>query len=257
MRPIWSGSIQFGLVNIPVKLYSATESSELGLHMVDKKDLAPIRYKRVNENTGKEVDFKNIGRAYKYEDRFIVLDDQDFENASAKKSQVIEIESFVMENEIDSSYYETPYYLEPTKPGVHAYELFREALKKSQKVGVATFVLRDKEHLAILKPSEKVIVLNRIRFQQEIRSTAELNLPDIGEVKQNEMKIALLLIEQLTTTFDISKYKNTYSDQLMTVIKAKAKGAEAKPRKMKVVYTASDDLIDQLKKSLKTKKGAA
>lgn len=257
MKAMWSGSIEFGLVNIPVKLYSATEESEIKLHMLDKKDLANIRYQRVNANTGKEVEWKNIVRAYKYNDSYVVLDNKDFESASPKKSQVIEIDSFVMENEIETTYYEKPYYVEPTKAGTHAYELFREALKNSKKVGVATFVFHNKEHLAILKPEENVIVLNRIRFEQEIRNPAELNLPEKGNLKPKELEMALLLIDQLTTNFDIKKYKDTYTDELMKVIKAKAKGAVIAPFKMKVVHTASGDLIKQLEKSLAAKKRAA
>ncbi|MCU0289083.1 MAG: Ku protein [Acidobacteria bacterium] len=257
MKAMWSGSIEFGLVNIPVRLYSATEESELKLHMLDKKDLSTIRYKRVNANTGKEVDWKNIVRAYKYDGSYIVLEDKDFEAASAKKSQVIEIESFVMEKEIETTFYEKPYYLEPTKPGAHAYELFREALKNSQKVGVGTFVFHNKEHLAILKPSENVIILNRIRFQQEIRNPAELTLPVNENLKPKELEMALLLVDQLTTDFDVKKYKDTYTEALMKVIKAKAKGSVIKPVKMKVVHTASGDLIKQLEKSLAARKRAA
>ncbi|HLP57750.1 MAG TPA: Ku protein [Candidatus Deferrimicrobium sp.] len=257
MKAMWSGSIEFGLVNIPVRLYSATEESELKLHMLDKKDMANIRYKRVNANTGKEVEWKNIVRAYKLDESYIVLDEKDFESAAAKKSQVIEVESFVNENEIQTTYYEKPYYVEPTKPGAHAYELFREALKDSKKVGVATFVFHNKEHLAILKPEENVIVLNRIRFEQEIRNPGELNLPAKTDLKSKELEMALLLIDQLTTNFDIKKYKDTYTDELMKVIKAKAKGTVIKPVKMKVVHTASGDLIKQLEKSLAAKKKAA
>lgn len=256
MKPIWTGSIGFGLVNIPVKLYSAVQNSDLELDMLDKKDHANIKFKRVNANTGKEVLWENIVKGYMINERYVVLDEKDFENANVKKSKVIEIEDFVLEQEIDSTYYETPYYLEPDKSGGKAYALFREALKKSKKVGVATFVLRSKEHLAILRAVDNVIVLNRIRFDQEIRDTSDLNLPDKTGVKPKELQMALSLIEQLTEKFDISKYKDTYAEDLMKVIKAKAKGSKVAAPKLKVSHKAGD-LMAQLKESLAKKKKKA
>lgn len=251
MRPIWTGAIGFGLVNIPVKIYSATESSTLDLDMLDKKDHAAIRFKRVNEASGKEVTWQNIVKGYRMpNDEYVVLTDKDFERANAKKTKTIEITDFVKEEEIDSVYYETPYYLEPDKSGGRAYALLREALEKTGKVGIATFVMRNKEALAILKSSKKVIVLNRIRFQEEIRDPKELNLPAKTEVKANELKMAVTLIDQLTHKFDISAYKNNYTAELMKVIKAKAKGVKLKEPKLKVVHTKSEDLMDQLKASL-------
>ncbi len=169
MRPIWTGAISFGLVNIPVKIFSATESSNLDLDLLDKKDHARIKYQRVNENTGKEVPWSNIVKGYKLKNEYVVLEDKDFEAASAKKTKTIEISDFVKEDEISSLYYETPYYLEPGKSGTRPYKLLLEALKKTKKVGVSTFVMRNKEALAILRPEKNVIVLNKIRFEQEIR----------------------------------------------------------------------------------------
>src|ERR1044071_3355667 len=128
MKAIWTGSIGFGLVNIPIKLYSAVESSTLDLDMLDKKDHANIRFKRVNENTGKEVAWENIVKGYKLDDRYVVLTDEDFQKASPEKSKIIEIKEFVVETEIDGIYYETPYYLEPEKNGAKAYLLLRDAL---------------------------------------------------------------------------------------------------------------------------------
>jgi DNA end-binding protein Ku len=253
MRSIWSGAIGFGLVNIPVKLYSATESSTLNLDMLDKKDHANILYKRVNANTGKEVQWANITKGYKMpNDEYVVLTDKDFELALPQKNKTIEISQFVDESEIDSVYFETPYYIEPDKSGTRAYALLREALRKSGKAGIATFVLRNKEALAILKASEKVIVLNRIRFAEEIRDPAELNLPAKTEVKPAELKMAVSLIEQLSGKFDISAFKDTYSDELMKIIKAKAKGVKLKEPKLKIVHSKAEDLMDQLKASLGT-----
>jgi DNA end-binding protein Ku len=255
MRSIWTGAIGFGLVNIPVKMYSATETSSLDLDMLDKKDHSNINFKRVNAKTGKEVAWSNIVKGYKMpNDEYVVLDEKDFERASAKKTKTIEITDFVKEEEIESVYFETPYYLEPDKSGARAYALLREALAKTKKVGIATFVMRSKETLAILRASDKVIVLNRIRFAEEIRDPAELNLPEKVQVKANELKMAISLIDQLSGKFDIERYKDTYSAELMKVIKAKAKGVKLKEPKLKIVHGKTKDLMDQLKASLTTTK---
>ena len=254
MRPIWTGAIGFGLVNIPVKIYSATQSSNLDLDMLDKKDHAHIKYQRVNENSGKEVPWGNIVKGYKYNNDYVILEDKDFEAASAKKTKTIEISDFVKEEEISSLYYETPYYLEPDKSGTRPYKLLLEALKKTKKVGVSTFVMRNKEALAILRPDKNVIVLNKIRFQEEIRDPAELALPNNTEVKPAELKMAITLIDQLTDKFDISKYKDTYNEELLKLIEAKAGGKKVKVPEMKVVHSKTQDLMDQLKASLDVKR---
>jgi DNA end-binding protein Ku len=257
MRAIWTGAIGFGLVNIPVKIYSATESSNLNLDMLDKKDHSRIKYQRVNENTGKEVEWGNIVKGYKIANDYVILDEKDFEAASAEKTKTINITDFVKESEISSLYYETPYYLEPDKSGTRAYKLLLEALQKTKKVGVATFVMRNKESLAILRPEKNVIVLNKIRFAQEIRSTDELTLPKNTEVKPAELKMAITLIDQLTDKFDISKYKDNYNDELLKIIEAKSKGKKIKAPEMKVVHSKTKDLMDQLKASLDVKRKKA
>src|SRR6187399_989006 len=164
MRPIWSGSIGFGLVNIPVNMFSASQSSSLDLDMLDRKDHSNIRYMRVNEKTGREVKWQNIVKGYKLENEdYVVLTDEDFAKAAAEKNKLIEIKEFVDLKEIDTVYYETPYYLSPAKNGEHAYDLLREALAKTGKAGLATFVMRNRETLAIIKSDSDVIVLERIR----------------------------------------------------------------------------------------------
>jgi DNA end-binding protein Ku len=253
MRSIWTGAIGFGLVNIPVKLFSATEGSELDLDMLDKKDHSHIKFKRVNENTGKEVAWENIVKGYNLDGRYVVLTDEDFQKASPEKTKVITIEEFVKETEIDGIYYETPYYLEPEKSGGRAYVLLRDALHKTGMVGFGSFVMRNKEGLCLIKPMEDILVLNRIRWAQEIRPTEDLKVPSAAP-KPGEMKMALELIKQLTGPFDISKYKDTYSDELMKLIKAKAKGKAPKTA-LKVVHKATGtDLLSQLKASLGGKK---
>lgn len=257
MRSIWTGAIGFGLVTIPVKLYSATQSSSLNLDMLDKKDQSHIRFKRVNENTGKEVEWANIVKAYDYEGKYVILTDKDFEAASPEKSKYIDIFQFVKEEEIDSIYYETPYYVEPDKNGTRPYALLREALKKAGMAGVGSFVLRNKEHLAVVRVYEKIMLLNMIRYQEEIRDYSDLKIPAASEAKATELKMAMELIKQMTEPFDISQYKDTYTEQLMKLIKAKAKGTKPKEPKLRVVHKQTEDIMEQLKASLSAKKKKA
>jgi DNA end-binding protein Ku len=257
MRSIWTGAIGFGLVNIPVKLYSATETSTLDLDMLDKKDHSRIRLMRVNEHSGKEVSWENIVKAYKYKDEYVVLTDEDFEAASVEKSKVITISGFAGEDEIDSIYFETPYYVEPEESGVKAYALLREALLKTEKVGIATFVMRSRENLAILRPANNVIILNKIRFAEEIKDASALDLPSKTGIKKDELEMAVSLINQLSEKFDISAYKDTYTDSLLKIIAAKAKGAKPKKPHLKVVPTQSTDLVAQLRASLNARKKAS
>jgi len=254
MRSIWTGSISFGLINIPIKLFSAVQESTLDLDMLDSKDHSNIKFLRVNESTGKEVAYENIVKGYKIDSGYVILEDEDFEAADAVKTKTIEIINFVHEQEIDSLYYEQPYYLEPEKPAMKAYALLRDALQLSGKVGVTTFVLRNKEGLAILKPYKNVIVLNRIRFSQEIREPSELKLPPVSKTKTKEMDMANKLVDQLTEKFDIGKYKDTYTAKLLKIIKEKSKGKKVSVPKMKVVHKQSDNLMDMLKASLAGKK---
>jgi DNA end-binding protein Ku len=254
---MWTGAISFGLINIPVRLFSAVQSSTLNLDMLDAKDHSNIRFKRVNEKTGREVPYENIVKGYLVEDEYVVLEKEDFEAADAVKTKTIEIINFVKQAEIDSIYYEQPYYLEPQKSGQKAYALLRDALEASGKVGVTTFVLRNKEALAILKPYGKVIMLNRLRFEEEIRATDEISVPSTKSTAK-EKAMATKLIDQLTEKFSIAKYKDTYTQKLLKTIKDKAKGKHTKKvHRMKVVHTKSDDLMEMLKASLQGKKKAS
>ncbi|HLO81309.1 MAG TPA: Ku protein [Chitinophagaceae bacterium] len=256
MRAIWTGAIGFGLVNIPVKLFSAVEESELELDMLDKKDLANIKYQRINERTGKVVPYENIVKGFKVKDQYVVLTDDDFQQAMPEKTKTIEISSFAMENEIDSMYYEKPYFLEPDKSGARAYGLLLEALKKTGKVGLGSFVLRSKESLCLIKVSGNVLILQKIRFVEELRQPGDLNIPK-ETPKPAELKMALTLINQLTKEFNIKDYKDTYSGKLMKLIEAKAKGKKLAVPSMKVVHSTTQDLMEQLKASLDHKRKAS
>lgn len=249
MKSIWNGAIGFGLVNIPVKMYSATESSTLDLDMLDNNDLSNIRFKRVNEKTGNEVQWDNIVKGYKLDDKYIVLDDEDFESASPEKSKVFSIEQFVDEDEIESVYFETPYFLEPQKNGENAYFLLLEALKKTKKAGVGTFVMRSKEILGIVKPYRDLLIVNTIRFPEELRDYEELNISG-KKVKPGELKMAITLIEQNAGPFDSEQYKDTYSADLLKIIKQKAKGRTPKKAKVEEAPDKTIDLMAKLKASL-------
>jgi DNA end-binding protein Ku len=258
MRAIWSGAISFGLINIPVRLFSAVKDSSLNLDMLDSRDHSNIKFKRVNEKTGREVPYESITRGFLVDDHYVVVDKEDMQSAEPVKNKTIEIINFVKESEISSIYYEQPYFLEPEKSGQKAYVLLRDALKASGKVGVTTFVLRNKEALAILKPYGNVILLNRLRFEEEIRDTKDLNIPAATKGSAKEQAMATKLIDQLTEKFSIAKYKDTYKEKLLRIIKDKAKGKKIKKvSHMKVVHTKSDDLMDMLKASLQNKKKAS
>jgi len=257
MRSIWTGTIGFGLVNIPIKMYSAVQGSELNLDMLDKEDKAPIHFKRVNENTGKEVKWDNIVKAYDYEGKYVVLDDEDFENAMPEKTKRIEIFQFVKEEEIESIYYESPYYIEPGKEGDKMYALLREALERTKMVGVGSFVLRNKEHLVVMKPYKNAIMVQSIRFQEEIRDTKDLEIPQNQSIKAPELKMAMALIEQMAEPFNISAYRDTYTDKLMDIIKSKAEGIKLPKPKMQVVTEPTSDIMAQLKASLSKRKKAS
>lgn len=258
MRAIWSGAIGFGLVNIPIRIFSATEESTLDLHMLDKHDHANIRYARINKDTGEEVAWKDIVKGYMVEDKYVVLEDDDFEKASPEKSKMIAIEEFVDEAIIHPMYYETPYYLEPAKGGEHAYALLREALKETGRVALGRYVMRTKENFCMLKAETDMLLLLRLRFPEEIREYSDLNIPSTHvSIKPAELKMAVSLIKQLTPKkFDISKYKDTYDAELMKLIKQKAKGKKVSQPKFKIVRNKSKDLMAQLKESLEHNKSS-
>lgn len=253
MKAIWTGSIGFGLVNIPIKLYSAIETNKLDFDMLDKSDLSNIKFKRVNEKSQKEVPWANIVKGYMLDGKYVVLDKKDFEKASPEKSAHIEIIQFVEQNEIETMYYESPYFIQPDKSGGRAYGLLKEALLKSAKVGLGSFVMREREHVCIIKAMDDVLILNRIRYPEEIRKPDELNLPSV-QSKPAEVKMAVSLIEQLTQPFDPTLFKDDYSDKLLKIIKAKAKGKSVPYKPLKVVHSQSKDLLEQLQASLSTGK---
>lgn len=249
MRSIWKGAIGFGLVNIPIKLYAAVQNSNLDLDMLDERDHAKIRFHRVNENTNKEVPYEKIVRGYFLKDRYIILDEHDFEEAAPEKNKIISLENFVDMKAIQPIYYETSYYTQPEKQGAKAYALLLKALLKSKKAGVARFVLRNTENLCIIHPIDNMLVVTRIRFQQEIRNMDEIKINQTTVTKK-EMDVGLALIKQYSSDFDISAFKDDYSASLLKIIKAKSKGKRTIVKKMKPQKVTSDNLYDQLMQSL-------
>lgn len=252
MHTIWKGSLGFGLVNIPVRLYAATEESNLPFITLDKNNNARIRYKKVNEQTGKEVKFEDIVKGYKVGEDLVIVDEEDFKKATPEKMDHLEIVQFVNEKEIDAVYYEKPYYLVPEKAGVRAYALLRDALKKEGKAALGPLVYHKREWICLVKPQGEMLVLHRLRFAQEIRSTQEINIPKT-DIKADELKMASMLINQLTKPFKPEQFRDEFSDKLIKVIEAKAKGKVTPVKQMKVVHNnATEDLMQKLKASLKT-----
>ena len=256
MKSIWNGVIGFGLVNIPIKMYSATETAKLDLDMLDKSDNSNIKFKRVNEKTGKEVKWENIIKGYLKNDEYIILEDEDFETALPEKSKVLSIEQFVKESDIDTVYFENPYFLEPQKYGENAYKLLLKSLNDTEMAGVGTFILRKREVLGVIRPyQEEILLFNRMRFHDELRDYKDLKLPPKKAPKPSELKMAKALIEQLSQEFDPTAFKDTYTSELMKIINKKAKGQNVKskkatkPKKGKVI-----DLMAQLKASLEETK---
>lgn len=254
MRSIWSGSISFGLVNIPVKLYSASEERAISFDLLHKKDNSRIGYAKICQKEHEEVGREEIVKGYEIsEGNYIIVEDKDFERADPKKTKSIEILHFSDESEIADIFYSKPYYLEPDKGSDKPFSLLRAALQKSEKVGVAKFVMKNREHLAIIKPHGDIFLLNQLRFQEEIRDVKPLRVPEKAAIKDDELKIALELIGHLSRPFSPDKYKDTYTEELKEIINEKAKG--------KVVVRAEEpeatemvDLMEALRASLKKEK---
>ena len=258
MRSIWSGAISFGLVNIPVKLGSAIEAvSELDFDMLSKKNLAPIRYARIDTKTEKEVAWKEIVKGYQYaKGKYVVITDEDFAKASPEKSKTIDIVQFVKEEEIDPIYYEKPYYLVPDKGAGKPYHLLMKALEETGTVGLAEFMLRNRMHICALKVRDGVLLLNQMRYHEEIREVPEIETK-AEKVSSKELELAVKLIEQLTEKFDPEAFKDSYVTALKKVIKAKAAGKDIHIPEPKKATATVKDLMEVLKQSLDTKKKRA
>ncbi|MHB8095049.1 MAG: non-homologous end joining protein Ku [Candidatus Aminicenantales bacterium] len=251
-RPSWRGMISFGLVNVPVNLYTAVKPELHEMNYLRKDDLCPIAYRKVCRLTGEEVPFKDIVRGYEYRDGdFVVLDDEDFRKADVKKSSTIDVAVFVDEKDVDPKYMERPYYLEPEKKAHKAYALFRDAMAASRKVAIGLFVLRDREHLVMLKSEGRAILLILLRFAASLRDARDLDLPAKADVPKNQMELALDLIKKFEGDFHPETFKDTYAARLRSIIAAKAKGKTVHVREEKAPReTEVEDLMSRLKESL-------
>jgi DNA end-binding protein Ku len=260
-RSLWKGAISFGLVNVPVELHSAKKrAAELDMTMLDKRDLAPVGYKRVNKSTGKEVAWGDVVKGYEYkDDKYVVLSDEDFRRANPEASRTVDILAFVELADIQPQYFETPYYLVPEKRGEKAYALLRETLEKAGKAGIASVVIRTKQYLAALVAEDDVMVLNTLRYADELKEPGELKIPK-AKVTAKELDMALRLVEDMADDWQPSKFKDTYREDLLKRIQEKVKAGQTeeltepdpdaeKPAKGAEVI----DLMALLKKSVEKK----
>jgi DNA end-binding protein Ku len=229
-RPIWKGHITFGLVNIPVVLHSAEKNFDLHFRLLDSRNHARVRYEKVNEETGEEVPWQDIVKGYEYEEgRYVVLGDEDFQKVAVEVNKSVEIESFVDGEQIGYVYFDKPYYLVPDKKGEKGYVLLREVLQRSKKVGIAKVVIRTRQYLAALLPEGNVLVLHLLRFHQEIRDTAQLEIPGPNiksyKITDKELSLAQQLVDSMSTEWQPKLYHDDYRDALMKWIEKKAKTA--------------------------------
>ena len=254
MRAIWKGSISFGLVNIPIALYPATRREELTFRLLRKSDLSRVNYKRVAEKDGKEVPWDQIVKGYEYEKgKYVVLKDEDFQRVDLEATQTVDIKDFVDQEEIDPMFFYKPYYLEPQKGGDKAYALLRDALKDTNKVGVAKVVIKTRQYLAGVKPEDGALVLELMHFADDLADPEKLHVPKTMNIGKREMNMARSLIDGMTSKWEPKKYKDDYREALMEVIEEKVeaggKEIEEKPRKAPKP-TKVIDLVSVLQKSL-------
>jgi DNA end-binding protein Ku len=226
-RALWSGAISFGLVYIPVQMHSASHANQIDLDMLDKNDFSPVGYQRINKRTGKVVEWGDIVKGYEYKKgAYVALSDEDFRQANVKASQTIEIQTFVDVTDISPMYYETPYYLAPAKGGSKVYALLREALARTEKAAVATFVMRSRQHVALISPQDRALMLNTLRFAEEIREPKDLELPAASKsagLTAAELSMAERLVNEMTGQWKPEQFSDTYRDDLMKRIQEKVR----------------------------------
>lgn len=264
VRAIWKGDISFGLVSIPISLVSIEENNEIHFHLLNSKTNARVRYQRVDEETGKEVPWNEIVKGYEYDKgNYIIINEEAFEKASPELFKTIDIEEFVDSKEIDSLYYTKPYYLIPEGKNKKAYVLLREALKKTNKVGVAKTILRTKEYLSIILPHDQTLLLYLIHFKEDLRSEEELNVPkeniNTYKISDKEIKMAVDLINDMSTAWEPEKYHNEYRETMQKWLDGQIKTLTQKGKKVTKSARSHDavvDFVSLLKESMKKKKSA-
>jgi DNA end-binding protein Ku len=251
-RALWKGSIAFGLVNIPVELHTAVRDSRPRFRMLHAEDKSPVKFERVCAREGKPVAWEELVKGYEYEKgRFVILTKEDFRTAALEKTRTVDIRSFVKPEEIDDRFFESAYYLVPAKGGERAYALLREAIRETGRVGIATIVLREAQHLAALEVVKDAMVLTLMRYAEELVDEKAYEFPSARDVRAPELKMARTLVENLADDWKPEQYTDEYRENLMKIIKAKLKGKEPRltehvePRQAEVV-----DLMERLRQSL-------
>ena len=262
-RPIWNGTISFGLLNVPVQLYSGERSVDLHFRMLDSRDQSPVRYERVNSETGEEVPWKEIVKGFEYsKGSYVVIDEEQIRKAAPESTETVEIEAFVERDQIDPMYFEKPYYLVPTKKAEKGYVLLREVLAKTGKVGISRVVIRTRQYLAALSPRGDALMLDLMRFPQEIVKADEFTLPTGNSksyrVTPQEVAMATQLIESMSKKWDPDDYKDEFRAQLRKLIDeqiARQSGRKVRARKSEEAAPAEAttnvvDFMELLKRSL-------
>jgi DNA end-binding protein Ku len=251
-RALWKGAISFGLVNIPVELHTAVHNHRPRFRMLHAKDISPVRFERVCVREGEPVAWQELVKGYEYsKGRFVVLTKEDFQVAAVEKTRTVDIIDFVKADEIDDRFFETPYYLVPAKGGERSYALLREAIRESDRIGIAKFILRDAQHLAAVEVIKNAIVLSVMRFADELVDIESFSFPRDKEIRKPELDMAKALVNSLAAEWDPAKYTDRYRENLLRIIKGKLKGKKVKlepdiePRQAEVV-----DLMERLRRSL-------
>lgn len=262
VRALWKGAISFGLIHIPVELFPAEQRDELDLDLIDRRDFAPIGYRRVNKHTGEEVPRDEIVKGFEYEeDQYVVLGEDELKSANVKATQTVDLLAFVPVADISLLHFEQPYYLAPTRGGTKVYALLRETLRRAGKAGIGQVVIRTRQHLALITPLEDVLVLNTLRYPHELRDWSQLPLPErslkAAGVAEREVKMALSLVESMSEDWAPEQYRDTYRDDVLALIDRKIAAKQthtlAPVREDEEAPTGGDNVVDLmalLKRSL-------
>jgi DNA end-binding protein Ku len=251
-RPLWKGAITFGLVSIPIEVHTAVRDRQLRFHLLTAKDRTRVKYERVSEKTHKPVEWNDLVKGYEYgKGRYVVLTPEDFEAAALEKTRTIDILDFVKANEVDDRFFEKPYYVTPGKGGDRAYVLLRETIRDAERIGIAKFVLRERQHLAALEVIDNALVLSTLRFADELIPASAYQFPSAKGLRAAELKTARMLVDELSADWDPEKYTDDYRKNLLRIIEAKKKGREAKLEAAGEERTGNVvDLMERLRKSL-------
>ena len=251
-RSIWNGALSFGLVNVPVQLFTAVEPKDIAFHEFQAGTGARIKHKRVSEKTGREVDYADIEKGYETgKGKYVMLTRAELESIEPNRSRTIDIEDFVELADIDPLYFDRPYYVAPQKGAEKPYVLLRTALERSERVAIARFVMRTKQYLAAIRVSGDVLLLETLYFANEIRDTKGLDVPKRTKVPDRELRVAEQLVDSMTVAWDPDRYEDTYRSKVLALLRKKGQGKEIEvPRRRETEGGEVVDLVDALRRSL-------